>query len=292
MHMKEFGIDISRWQGDFDMSRAVKEGVRFVIIKGGGGDNGLYVDKAFAANYDKAAALNLPVGCYWYSAATTTDEARKEAVYFYHNCLKGRQFALPVYIDVENKRQLALGKRKLTDIVKVWLRYMETQKVYPGVYSFKDAFSAYLHDGELTGYPHWIASWTKTCSFTPPDCFGLWQFGGETNLIRSNKVAGVVCDQDYLLIDYPAIIKAAGKNGFSGPVKEECEVKLPVLRKGTSGGYVKTLQILLNAYANAALAVDGVFGAATDAAVRKYQKSRKLTVDGVVGVKTWTQILQ
>ena len=42
----------------------------------------------------------------------------------------------------------------------------------------------------------------------------MWQFGGETNKIRTNKVAGVTCDQNYAYKDYPAIIKNAGLNGF------------------------------------------------------------------------------
>ena len=42
----------------------------------------------------------------------------------------------------------------------------------------------------------------------------MWQFGGETNKIFSNKVAGVTCDQDYVYKDYPLIIRNAGLNGF------------------------------------------------------------------------------
>jgi LysM repeat protein len=42
----------------------------------------------------------------------------------------------------------------------------------------------------------------------------MWQFGGETNFVRSNKIAGVVCDQNFMLIDYPTLIKNAGKNGY------------------------------------------------------------------------------
>lgn len=43
----------------------------------------------------------------------------------------------------------------------------------------------------------------------------MWQFGGETNLIRSNKINGQTCDQDYCYVDYPAKIKAVGLNGYS-----------------------------------------------------------------------------
>lgn len=295
--MKKFGIDISRWQGDFNMEKAVAEGVKFVILKGGGGDDGLYVDGRFAANYRKAKALGLPVGCYWFSRALTAEAAEQEAAYFYDNVLKGRQFELPVYMDVENRLQLAVGKRQLTNIVKAWCQALEKRGMVPGIYSSVSYFSSYLYDGELTEYPHWVASWSKTCSFQPESCFGMWQFGGETNLIRSNKVAGVVCDQDYMLIDYPAIIKREGKNGFArsgeaSPAEESCQVRIPILRQGSRSGYVKTAQLLLNAYDNAKLTVDGIFGPATDRAVRSYQRSRGLTVDGIVGTDTWGQLVK
>ena len=42
----------------------------------------------------------------------------------------------------------------------------------------------------------------------------MWQFGGSTNLIRSNKIAGYVVDQDYAYKDYPSIVKKKGLNGF------------------------------------------------------------------------------
>lgn len=220
MNILKTGIDISKWQGDFDMAKAVAEGFSFVIVKGGGGDEGLYTDRCFAANYAKAKALGLPVGVYWFSKALTVEAAGQEADYFYENCLKGRQFELPVYIDIENKTQLALGKRLLTDIVKAWCQRLEDRGFFVGIYASGSYFSDYMYDGELQGYAHWVAQWAKTCSYTG-DCFGLWQYGGETNLIRSNQVAGVTCDQDYLLIDYPTRIKAAGKNGFAAEDKPQ-----------------------------------------------------------------------
>ena len=42
----------------------------------------------------------------------------------------------------------------------------------------------------------------------------MWQYGGETNLLRSVKVAGVTCDQNYCYVDYPTIIKKNKLNGF------------------------------------------------------------------------------
>lgn len=75
------------------------------------------------------------------------------------------------------------------------------------------------------------------------------------------------------------------------PVKPKTVyVQLPVLRKGVNGGYVRTLQILLNKYNRASLAEDGNFGSKTDAAVKAYQQRRKLAADGVVGVQTWSKL--
>ena len=76
------------------------------------------------------------------------------------------------------------------------------------------------------------------------------------------------------------------------PVKPKTVyVQLPVLRKGTNGGHVRTLQILLNKYNKASLAEDGNYGAKTLLAVKAYQQSRKLTADGVVGALTWSKLL-
>ncbi|MFC6704584.1 peptidoglycan-binding domain-containing protein [Flexivirga alba] len=64
----------------------------------------------------------------------------------------------------------------------------------------------------------------------------------------------------------------------------------PVLRKGANGHPVPTLQHLLNAH-GATLTADGDFGALTDAAVRKFQHSAGLVVDGVVGPTTWSHLV-
>ncbi len=59
------------------------------------------------------------------------------------------------------------------------------------------------------------------------------------------------------------------------------------VRKGSKGSDVRTLQTMLNSVDNAGLAVDGIFGSGTQAAVKKFQKANGLSVDGIVGAKTW-----
>jgi peptidoglycan hydrolase-like protein with peptidoglycan-binding domain len=56
--------------------------------------------------------------------------------------------------------------------------------------------------------------------------------------------------------------------------------KLP-LKKGSAGDLVKKIQAKLGVNA------DGKFGAITQGAVVKFQKSNNLSADGIVGVNTW-----
>ena len=56
---------------------------------------------------------------------------------------------------------------------------------------------------------------------------------------------------------------------------------MTTISKGSRGDSVATLQRKLN------LIADGIFGAITDEAVRDFQKSHGLAVDGIVGPKTW-----
>ena len=63
------------------------------------------------------------------------------------------------------------------------------------------------------------------------------------------------------------------------------------LRSNSKGTQVKVLQWLLNQSGYNAGTVDGVFGKNTRAAVKAYQQAKGLTVDGIVGKKTWSKLL-
>jgi peptidoglycan hydrolase-like protein with peptidoglycan-binding domain len=64
----------------------------------------------------------------------------------------------------------------------------------------------------------------------------------------------------------------------------------PLVRQGANGHPVRTLQDLLRGRHHA-VAVDGIFGPQTDAAVRAFQGERHLAVDGVVGPNTWSALI-
>jgi N-acetyl-anhydromuramyl-L-alanine amidase AmpD len=57
-----------------------------------------------------------------------------------------------------------------------------------------------------------------------------------------------------------------------------------LLKRGSKGSHVKELQTALE------LSADGIFGADTELAVRRFQSENGLTADGIVGTKTWEAI--
>lgn len=68
---------------------------------------------------------------------------------------------------------------------------------------------------------------------------------------------------------------------------------LSSLYNGKSGNEVKIAQNLLigKGYSCGSSGADGVFGAGTASAVKKFQSDKKLTSDGVVGPATWKALL-
>ena len=66
----------------------------------------------------------------------------------------------------------------------------------------------------------------------------------------------------------------------------------PVLRKGDSGSYVTLAQteLIQKGYSCGSKGADGIFGRNTYTAVKRFQQDSGLTVDGVIGQKTWAAL--
>jgi peptidoglycan hydrolase-like protein with peptidoglycan-binding domain len=68
------------------------------------------------------------------------------------------------------------------------------------------------------------------------------------------------------------------------------------IHEGNNGHWVNTLKRLLNAhyfpFHGTPLKVNGIFGGATEAVVKHYQRDYHLSVDGVVGLQTWQALGQ
>ena len=77
-------------------------------------------------------------------------------------------------------------------------------------------------------------------------------------------------------------------DGIAGPLTLGA---CPLLLCGSMGTIVSLLQSRLNSIGFGCGSVDGMFGQNTKKAVMNFQKSRKLSVDGIVGRNTWSKLL-
>ena len=64
----------------------------------------------------------------------------------------------------------------------------------------------------------------------------------------------------------------------------------PVAQNGSQGHPIRTLQLLLRARGHN-LTVDGMFGPATEAAVKAFQTSKGMTTDGIMSAQTWSTLI-
>ena len=60
------------------------------------------------------------------------------------------------------------------------------------------------------------------------------------------------------------------------------DVKMKTIKSGSKGNAVKVWQIIVGVYP------DGVFGTKTERATKEFQRKHNLTVDGIVGDKSWS----
>lgn len=197
--MGTFGIDISRYQKGMSLASAKEQGVQFVIIKAGGADAGYYEDSQFQNFYEQAKAVGLPHCAYYFGQAFSVEAAEKEAWHFV-DIIKDIDIKR-VFYDVEAS-MLNQGQQHLTDIIKRFCEVMDSTGYSCGIYMSESFFNSRVYDSQLVSYAHWVSKWSKTApTLKSGAAVALWQFGGETNLIRENKICGIVTDQDYCYID-------------------------------------------------------------------------------------------
>ena len=91
------------------------------------------------------------------------------------------------------------------------------------------------------------------------------------------------------------LLIAAYRAGAGGESPERLRKRManpgqPTISLGASGDAVKRLERALRRTPNEGLAVDGVFGAQLENAVKEFQQGAGLTVDGIVGPATWAAL--
>lgn len=197
---RRFGIDISSWDGDLDPQRLKAAGIEFVVIRCGYADKGIAEDPLFEENYRKFRAAGILIGVYWYSVAEDEQQAIDEA----EHCLAiidGKRLEYGVWMDVETRAQQQMSVNqpgKLGRTMAAFCDRIRQDGHMVGIYSWKWLLEPCSND--VYRFPWWICAWTKN---KPSGKVDMWQFGGETNELRSPYVAGYgPMDQDYCYTDY------------------------------------------------------------------------------------------
>ena len=226
--MQKFGIDLSYHNSGINFQKLKDAGVEFAILRGGYTGYGDGVSKAKDNSFEDFYALckqfGIGVGAYWFTCANTYEKGKSEAEFMYNNCLKGKKFEYPIYIDVEddtgNKKWLRnAGKERITDGIIGFCETLEKKGYYVGIYANQDWFNNWINQDRVKNYDKWLATWSKT---RPNNDLAknMWQFGGETNYIRSPYIAGQIVDQNYCYLDYPKLMKEKGLNGYTKVTKK------------------------------------------------------------------------
>lgn len=218
---KTYGIDVSKWQGKVDWKKVKADGVQFAILRAGYGRVATQKDETFEDNYKGCKAVGMPCGIYWYSYAVTEEEAKKEAAVCLE-VIKGKQFEYPIYFDLEEKKQLALGKSACTAIAKAFLETVEKAGYWVGLYMSKSHLESHISEELRERYAIWVAHYgVKATSYKGQ--FGMWQ---KSSTGKVDGIEGNV-DLNECYIDYPTEIKKAGLNGFKKSTVSEKETVTP-----------------------------------------------------------------
>lgn len=229
--VKSKGIDISSLNGDVNLRNLKESGYDFAMIRCGfGSDSSYQDDKQFEANVQKCESLGIPWGAYLYSYALNTSDAISEAKHAIR-LLKGKKPTLPIAFDMEDadgykKNNGMPSNSTLVSICKTFLSEIKKAGYYPMLYASLSWLNNQLNDSSLlNSYDVWVAQWSSECNYLKP--YGMWQYGGETNFIESNSIAGIgVVDKNYCYKDYPSIIKSGGYNNWPKSVKKNLSIEV------------------------------------------------------------------
>lgn len=202
------GADVSVHNGAIDFKRVKSAGYDFVFIRDGYGDVLSYpsqIDPRYEANYKNAKAAGMHVGVYHYMYATTVEGARREAQGML-SLLKGKQFDMPVALDIEERAQYNLNGMAKSMIIEAFMDVLEKAGYYAVLYSY-EAFLKTVPKSTLDKYDIWCANIVSKPSIR----YGIWQysFTGKVDGVRGDV------DLDRTDRDYPSLIKDKGFNGYT-----------------------------------------------------------------------------
>lgn len=201
------GVDVSKYQAEIDWEKVAADGVKFAMIRlgfrGMGTKGTCELDPYFKKNVEGALDAGIAVGVYFFTQATTEEEAREEAAFVIEN-LKEYEITWPVVYDTEEitsyaaARANSLSKAVRTACAKAFLEEIEKAGYIPMLYA-NTRWSVFdLNLGELEQYDRWYAYYGSNLYY--PYQFTMWQYTASGSVDGINGKA----DLNISFVDYGA----------------------------------------------------------------------------------------
>lgn len=181
------GIDVSHHNGDIDWE-TVSQNTDFAIVRvgyRGYTEGSLAEDTYYKENLKGANKADIPTGVYFYSQATTVEEAREEASYVL-SLIRGYDVSLPVFIDYEyafNKDGMHDGRlfnaklspSEAADIINAFCEKINKGGHYAGLYSSSSVLNNEIKTSKLNSNIYiWVADYNKSVKYKGD--YDLWQY--------------------------------------------------------------------------------------------------------------------
>jgi len=204
-------IDVSRYQGLIDWAQVAAAGYKGAMLKTVSTNHklskradGLYIDPTFETNYRNARAAGLDVGIYYYTYATSEAMADAELALL-RQAVYGKEFSLPVCVDVEENKLKQLSTLDLSNLVAYALEQVEKMGFYAQLYTYT-GYKYELDMARLSSrWDVWLADYTGE---TPNVTFNY----SAHQHTSKGSVPGITGNVDLNVteLNYPRIIRKKG----------------------------------------------------------------------------------
>lgn len=197
------GIDVSEHQGRIDWAAVAESGIEFAVIRAGyrgyGKAGTLNRDAWFQENMDGAMSNGIGIGVYFFSQATSTEEAEEEADFLleFLGGYPGDTFSLPVFYDWESIQETeartdGLDGGVITDCAVAFCERIRAAGYEAGVYAYRYLGYFDYDLRRLKDYALWIGAAGEY-----PDFYyahDLWQYS------YTGRVPGIDANVDLDLL--------------------------------------------------------------------------------------------
>ncbi len=277
-----YGIDVAENDGSVNWAEVKNSGKIFAFVKATEGKT--LKDGLFSHHWPTIKKYDIARGAYHFFHPRTSQPIDQAHAFLktVGNLTPGD---LPPVLDVEttdnqdvDQEQANIGSTDRNNIIneiKQWLKVVEDaiqqqtgKKIRPIIYTGFNFWQNILGDPhDFADYPLWIA-----------------HYGVQTPSIPASWGSGNWLIHQYRgdVPNVPGVSNQADLNRFNS------------FQLGSKGSIVKGIQQRLKDFKKPEfdpVNVDGHFTSQTEKAVIAFQKSHKLQADGIVGLKTWLQLL-